>query len=142
MADPDDGRLGPVLTRFGQTIADEAGRPPQRAYAFVYGEDNWAQFAVYVDEGEAVRLIFPDELFDISTEIWRVENGKRAKPLRWVYFEYDIQDGKFDAHFFYPEEIASGTGPLDWENAGVRQRFGNKRVIQPDIPTVDDPPQR
>lgn len=139
--EPNYDKLGPLLADFGHTIADDVGEMPQRAYAFVSGGDRSAQYKVYVDEGDAVRVYFPDDLFGVIMDIWEAENGKREPALRWVYFNYDIEDGRFRVQFCYPEEIAAGTDEDDWQAAAVRERFGDKRVIEPDFPTEDDPPR-
>lgn len=141
MIEPDYERLGPLLADFGQVIADAVGHMPNRAYAFVYAGDGWVQDKVYVDEGDAVRVYFPDDETDVLRDIWEAENAKREPALRWVYFNYDIENGKFRVHFYYPEEIAPGTNEDDWQAAAVQERFGNKRVIEPDIPTMDDLPR-
>ena len=125
--------LGPLLTQFGQIVIDQIGQISERAYLFVYCENNWAQVALFVDEDDIVRWYRPDEkLFEIATEIWSIDNAQRAKKLRWTYFEYDIQDSKFNTHFVYPEEIPETTGPLEWQEVGLEKRFGAKHVIYPD----------
>lgn len=142
MTEPDDERLGPLMTEFGESIAAEVGHLPDRAYVLAYCENNWAQIEMYVDEGEVLRRYFgaDDKLHDIAMEIWQVDNGSRKKALRWIYFEYDIVEGKFNAHFFFPEDIRPGTDIEEWEKAGLQKRFGDKRIIQPPDPFGDDLP--
>lgn len=143
MSDHSYELLGPLMTDLGHAVASQLGELPKRAYVFVIAERGTAQVALYVEHDDVVSSLIPaDDLFEIAMKIWQIDNAKRAEALRWIYFEYDIQDGRFDAHFYYPEEIAPGTDSDDWQTAGEKKRFGDKHILQPEIPTMESPPGR
>lgn len=139
MAEDKFDRLGPILNEVGAEGAAIVGGNPDGLYIYAEPDGGAVFAAVFKDEGNAVRYYDPtDELFDLISDAWEMENLDEAK--RWAVMEYEIVGTKFDVKFSYPEELDPNDYSSDRREAALRKRYGDKPVIYPPMP--EDMPRR
>jgi hypothetical protein len=126
---------GPLLNRLGQVLAGDQRNPSGGTLLHASIGSGWISISIFEDRGKDVLYVDPDyDLFQNTLyDLWKLEEeGKR-----WEELDYLILGGKFDAAFFYPEEIDPEEEPLDRRDRIVKRYFGDKPIVYPPWPFED-----
>lgn len=124
--------LGPIYAAIGEECAAIVGGSPDGLYLYGEAGEGYSGGGIFMDEGKAVRYYRPSsELCDLLLQAWEAE----GKDQKWELMEYEIKGTSFDAKLFYPDQIDHELSPSELRNSFLYQRFGDKPVIYPPLPS-------
>ncbi|UIJ45119.1 hypothetical protein LZK98_19065 [Sphingomonas cannabina] len=124
--------LGPMFADIGAELAEIVGGNPNGTFLYVEIGEGWVRPSVYKDEGSVVRdfEIGESRLCDLIFDAWYAEDTDK----RWAVMEYEIEGGKFDVRFKFPDEVDVLRDIHDRREVMLKARYGDKPVIYPPIP--------
>jgi hypothetical protein len=124
--DMTDPKMAPMLAEIGRFIADILGEKGAEG-AFMYAEagDMWQAAGIFKDLGNQVMYRDPSRpLTSAIQDLWEsADDGKK-----WAVLLYTISNGKFDAHFTFPEDNDPAEGSYERRKRALEERYGDKPV--------------
>ncbi len=117
---------GALLEEIGRIIADIVGEDPNGAYLYAEVTDGMQAPSVFKDHGNRVDDYRVNHaLFDALEELWESEpEGKR-----WRVIHYEINEGRFDARFEFPDQIDMEEHDFDRRERALAARYGEKQIF-------------
>lgn len=137
-AAPADDRelLGPMMNEIGGEAAAIVGGSPRGMFIYAEAGKDWMEVSLFKETAKRVaRYEIPpySRLKDMIAAARRTES-KDAK-RQWAVMEYAVIGKRFETRFDYPDEVKVVKGSQALRDARLKQRFGDK-------PIVDAPPRR
>jgi hypothetical protein len=125
-----DIEMGDILNAIGQQISLILDRYPDGAFLYAEAEAGSRSASVFVEEnGKAVCYAPTKVLFNEIRKLWdAAEVGKK-----WSALEFDVEDGKFNANFTFPEQIDPTEEESDRRDRKLFERFGDKPILYPSL---------
>jgi hypothetical protein len=124
--------LGPIYAAIGEEAANIVGTDPDGLYLYGEAGEGRSGGGLFMDEGPVVRYYRPTrELCALLLQAWEAEEPKQ----KWELMEYHIKGTSFDAKLIYPDQIDHDLPPSEIRGGFLRNRFGDKPVIYPPLPT-------
>jgi hypothetical protein len=115
-----------MLAEIGQLIADildEKG--PEGGFVYAEAGDMWQEVSIFKDLGNQVIYRSPSEaLFEAVQDLWESSDDDK----KWAALSYTISDGKFEAHFTFPDDIDPEESSFERSERALRERYGDKPV--------------
>lgn len=127
-------KLGPLMNKIGQELAETVGGDPNGVFLYVEIGEGWVDISIFKDEGKIVRWYDSQRtnLADLLWEAWYLEPDDPN--MRWSVLEYEVRDRKFHVSLKYPEEVNVEIFDDERRETVLRARFGDKPVIYPPPP--------
>jgi hypothetical protein len=129
--DPKFEILAPLFNEIGRQIFEDIGENPNGVFLYAEAGDGWVEPSIFKDKGSFVQYYSPStQLCELIIEAWEAEPPDK----RWVVMMYEIEGGRFDATFRFPEEINPDESSFERSESVLRQRYGDKPIRYPPIP--------
>lgn len=129
--------LGQAMNAIGAEAAEIVGGTPDGLYLYAEAERGTVSAAIFKDEGKSVRYYSPtQELFGLILEAWELET--RDERFKWAVLEYEVGGTEFHVELTYPEQLKSNEDIVDRRRAALKKRYGDKPVIYPPVPELED----
>jgi hypothetical protein len=124
--------FGSMLSKIGGALAEMVDGDPDGIFLYVEIGAGWIGPSAFRDEGEVVHYLRCDDetLLDLLWEAWRAE----PEGQRWSVMEYDVKGREFAVAFKYPDEVDVEVMDEAREDAALRARFGDKKIVYPPMP--------
>lgn len=130
-----DDRIGPLLTEVGDILAKDERYPLEGTVLFAEFLPGVIYPTAFRDMGDhLVRVDISHELMDKLVEGWSAQDEEP----RWSVLQYEIEGGKFNARFFYPDDFDPAEEMFDRQPRMIAERFGNRRIEYPPFERHDD----
>ena len=126
--------LGPLLGDIGTKLVSIADGATSGLFLYVEACEGGTYTSIFKDEGAQVRYLDWEKtgLYDF------IIAAREAEPdvtKRWSVMEYEVEDGKFEAKFKFPDEVnVEADVGGDRREVVLRERYGDKPVVYPPPP--------
>ena len=123
-------KMGNILNDIVQEIAEMLGRLPDNAFLYAEVDDEGREASVFTENNSGIFSHRPsDELFALVGELWEAADDDK----KWAAVEYDVDEGKFEANFIFPEQIDPEDISDDRRERALRKRYGDRPITYPPL---------
>jgi hypothetical protein len=127
--------IGRLLSEIGGALGHIVDGNPEGTFLYAEGGEGWMASGVFKEEDGFVRYYRPSrELGDLILQLWNAEDPDK----RWAVMEYVVEGTKFDTQFQFADQIDPNESEYERRPRALKRWFGDKPVIYPPVPTVDD----
>ena len=129
-----DDNTGPLLTEIGRLLATGNENPAAPCLLVAEVGDNYVAPSIFENLGASLnwRSYTGQDLTYALLDLWEAAPQGR----RWLWIEYLLKDGSFNATFVYPEEISPDEEPFSRDRATAERHFPGIPIVYPPMPTV------
>lgn len=118
-----------LLLKIGQMLAEDVDYPVENSLLHGEVDPEMIAPAVFKDGGNHVmyRDVDLDRWSEILLDLWYAQDG----PARWSEIEYFVHGGRFEVHYFYPDDPSRAGSFVERRRDLTRRYYGDRPVLYP-----------
>ncbi|MHA6723216.1 hypothetical protein [Sphingomonas sp. RS2018] len=125
-----------LLAEIGGLLMEDHDYRVEPTLLYAQLDHNFTGQSIFKEVGNQLLFRWPmnERMTYALLELWEVQDGQ----VRWSELEYVLRDGRFDAAYFYPDEIDPQEDVIERRERSLQRHFGDKPIVYPPFPEEDE----